>query len=117
VEFVERARRGPKPDEPIVVTEGAIDCLARRKIARCHGEAVQVVAVPSSTTASAEWSALFEGRHVLVAFDPDKSGEEGSSRFAATCLSGALRVERERPRFGDWNDTLLHILRTREGAW
>jgi DNA primase len=101
-------------DAPVVVTEGALDCLARRKIARVSGEAVVAIGAPSATTAHAEWSALFKGRHVIVAFDADNAGDEGARRFAATCLAGARLVERERPRQGDWNETLLRVLRSKE---
>jgi DNA primase len=96
--------------ECLIVTEGALDCLSRRKLARLTGERVRVLAVPSATTVRPEWSALFDGRHVLVAFDPDKSGDDGARRFAATCLRGARVVDRERARFGDWNETLLRVL-------
>jgi DNA primase len=98
-------------EAPLIVTEGALDCLARRKIARLSDERAVVLAVPSATSAREDWSTLFEGRHVVVAFDPDKSGDDGAMRFAATCLRRARSVERERARSGDWNETLLHALR------
>ena len=102
-------------DPPIIVTEGALDTLARRKIARLGSEAAIVVGVPSATMARPEWSAMFESRQVIVAFDPDGPGDRGAARFIEVCLASARRVERERSRFGDWNETLLHLLK-RENA-
>jgi DNA primase len=110
----DEAERSRAQTTTVVVTEGALDCLARRKIARLSDEPVVVVAVPSATMARPEWSALFAGRHVIVAFDPDRSGDDGAERFAATCLRGTLSVERERARHGDWNETLLLALRESE---
>jgi DNA primase len=103
-------RGGEAEGIPMVVTEGALDCLARRKLARLVGQRVAVLAVPSATTVRAEWSTLFDGRDVLVAFDPDKSGDEGARRFADACLRGARSVQRERPRGGDWNEVLIQAL-------
>jgi len=115
-EFVESARQHIGDDCPIVVTEGALDALARRKIARLTGERLVVVGAPSATTARPEWSAIFDGRHVVVAFDADKSGDEGAVRFAATCLASARLVERERPRWNDWNETLLRMFGAHQGV-
>lgn len=94
-------------DVPIAVTEGALDCLARRKLARDRSEPVVVLGVPSSTSVRAEWSELFEGREVRVSFDADAAGDRGAERFADVCLGTARSIQRERPHAKDWGEMLL----------
>lgn len=100
-------------DVPIIVTEGAIDCLARRKIARLQDEHVIVLGAPSVSIQRPEWREFFDGRHVIVAFDADAAGDAGAQRFIDTCCAGARAIERERPIFNaakDWCDVLAHFV-------
>jgi hypothetical protein len=98
-------------DVPVVVTEGPLDCLARRKLARLEGERIVVLGAPSCTTARSEWAPYFDGRDVVIAFDADEAGDDGAQRFAETCCRGARSVEREHPRGAkDWGDVLPLVL-------
>lgn len=95
-------------DAEIIVTEGALDALARRKLARMRGDRVIVLAIPSATTIRPEWSRYFNGRDVVIAFDADDAGTNAARRFAAEVCRDARTITRERPRVGkDVNDVLL----------
>jgi DNA primase len=95
-------------DADIVVTEGALDTLARRKLGRLHHERCVVLGIPSASTFSDAWAGYFTGRRVVLAFDGDDAGDAAAERFAAAVCAGAATVVRERPVGAkDVNEVLL----------
>jgi DNA primase len=87
------------PDcEAVVVTEGALEALARRAVARRWGERVIVLAVPSASTLldPKTWASFIDGRDVVVAFDSDNAGERAAAAFAEKICAGARSLTRER---------------------
>lgn len=95
-------------EREIIVTEGALDALARRKLARMRGEDAAVVAIPSATTIRPDWSRYFAGRDVVIAFDADEAGDRAAERFALEVCAAARSVIRERPQGAkDINEVLL----------
>lgn len=96
------------PDAEVVVTEGALDTLARRKLARLLGERSVVIGIPSASMCSSSWSTYFEHRNVVIAFDSDDAGDDAASRFASGVCADARTVTRERPVDAkDCNEVLL----------
>jgi hypothetical protein len=97
---------------PVVFVEGALDTLARRKLASLTGERCVVLGIPSASTFLPAWTRFGAGRDVLLAFDADKAGDEAIQRFAPL-FSSARTLTRERPPFGakDWGDALARVLR------
>ena len=95
--FDDAARDG---SAEVIVCEGALDALARRKIARraSAGERPIVLAVPSASTLfdAAVWAPFLAGRDVVLAFDSDAPGDQAARRFADRMCGGARRVVRER---------------------
>jgi DNA primase len=85
-------------DAPLVLTEGALDTLARRKLARRWGERVQVLGVPAVSILfdPKTWAPFVVGRDVIVAFDSDEAGARAAVKFAREMCTGARSVVRER---------------------
>jgi DNA primase len=91
----------------LIVCEGALDTLARRRIARLRGESCVVVGVASASLRFDGWADLVADRDVVVSFDADAAGDKAALDFAALC-SGAKSLTRERPvDAGDVNEVLL----------
>lgn len=88
----------PAMDGPVLLTEGALDTLARRKLARRWGERCQVLGVPAVTILfdPKTWRPFLEGRDVIIAFDSDEAGARAASKFAKEMCEGASSVVRER---------------------
>jgi DNA primase len=83
------------PDASIVVVEGALDCLARRRIARARGESVAVLGVASATTPTVGLPLdLLAGRRVVLALDRDEAGARGRDALGAALagVAAELRV-------------------------
>lgn len=84
--------------EVLVVSEGAFDALARRKLARLDGDDVDVVAIPSASTLMPDVIAeLAAGRDLVLSLDNDAAGDAAAVTLAAAC-SSARRIVRERPQ-------------------
>lgn len=93
---------GTKQEENVVVlTEGALDAIARRKLG-----AGLVLGVPGVDGWRDEWASLVKGRTVRIGFDGDAAGDAGAEKLAPKLwAAGAVRVVRERPE-GDWCEQL-----------
>jgi DNA primase len=88
----------------VVVVEGAVDVLALRAGLHEKGETALVVGLPGVQRWSDEWRALLDGRHVRIAVDPDKAGEDAVAKLLAQCTH-ALSAERWKPKGSkDWAD-------------
>lgn len=97
-------------DIDVVIVEGALDVLARRELARLHGEELDVIGIASAGSPLAGLPVeKLAGRRVRVGVDRDEAGER-----AAVALRRALhgrarevvRVVPSTPKTKDWNDQL-----------
>jgi DNA primase len=96
-------------DCEIVVVEGALDCLARRRIARHRGEPCAVLGVYSASTPCAGLPLdLLAGRRVVLACDADDAGERACAELAGALRGVARELVRQRPPapHGDWGSSL-----------
>lgn len=87
-------------DGELVVTESALDCLARRRLARAEGERCLVVGLPSAKPSRAmleQLADLARGRDVVLCLDADAAGDEGAAAIAKTLSGIARSLTRERP--------------------
>lgn len=83
---------------PIALTEGAIDTLVLRAHLRSEGIPALVMGLPGVHSWRTEWSRLLANRHVRIAFDDDKAGNEEAPKMLARCKdAGALTVKRWQP--------------------
>jgi DNA primase len=99
---------GPSAAE-IIITEGAIDCLARRRIARVRNDRAAVIGIPSATTPCVGLPLdLFAGRTIVLALDADDAGEKACAEIHAAAKDVAARFVRARPvgGFKDWAEAL-----------
>jgi len=96
------------PDAEIIVTEGAIDCLARRRVARHRDQRAAVIGVCSASSARVGLPLdLLEGRRVVLALDADKAGERACAAVAGELHGVARELVRARPIGAkDWGDAL-----------
>jgi DNA primase len=93
------------PSAEVVITEGALDCLARRRIARMEGARCAVLGVPSATQIEdLVWPVdLIRGRVVVLALDNDSPGESACNAVYAALKDVAHDFAREKPRGAkDW---------------
>jgi len=99
------------PDAEVVIVEGAIDCLARRRVARHRDERAAVVGVASASTPCAGLPLdLLTGRRVVLALDDDPTGEHASAKLADALHGIACELVRERPAGAkDWNATIAEV--------
>jgi DNA primase len=100
------------PDAEIIVTEGAIDCLARRRVARHRDERAAVLGVASASTPCAGLPLdLLTGRRIVLALDDDEAGERACAALAAELSDVAGELVRERPigPAKDWADALRGV--------
>jgi len=95
-------------DSEIIVTEGALDALARRRIARAKGERAAVVGVYSASAPDVGLPLdLFQGRRVVLALDNDGAGEAACATLAEALRDVAAGFVRERVRdANDWLEAL-----------
>jgi DNA primase len=108
IEFLSSALEHIGHEAPVVVTEGALDALARRKIARVEREQCAVVGIYSASTAGSGLPTdLLRGRRIILALDNDKAGEDACKTVMAALRGVALGFERETPLGEkDWGDAL-----------
>lgn len=84
---------------PLVVSEGALDALARRKLARLDGDDAVIVAVPSASTPMLDVLAeLATGRELYLSLDNDAAGDKAAVQIAEACNGIATKMVRERPQ-------------------
>ncbi len=97
------------PDAEIVITEGALDCLARRRIARHRKERAAVIGVYSSSSPCVGLPLdLFAGRTIVLALDADKPGDGASALLESQLRGVAGALVRERPNGSkDWGAALV----------
>jgi DNA primase len=96
-------------DAEIVIVEGALDCCARRRIARAQNERAAVVGVYSASAPDIGLPLdLIQGRRLVLALDGDRAGEEACAKIAAVVQGVASELIRERPpeESKDWLDAL-----------
>jgi len=102
-------------DAGIVIVEGALDALARRRIARHRGERCAVLGVASASTPCEGLPFdLLAGRRVVLALDVDDAGDEAASKLADALDDVASELERERPPGKDWGECLVDDAATLE---
>lgn len=85
-------------NEPVVLVEGAIDMLARRRrgglVLGCPGVQWQ----PANG-----WGDIVKNRDVVIAFDRDDAGETAATKLVPKLQAvGARTVLRQRPKKKDW---------------
>jgi DNA primase len=96
------------PDAEVVVVEGAIDCLARRRVARHRSQRAAVIGVYSASSPCVGLPLdLFAGRRVVLALDTDAAGERACAALATELHGVAGELVRARPIGAkDWGDAL-----------
>lgn len=83
----------------IYLCEGVIDTLTLIE------QGFPAVGVPGAANFKPAWTALFRGKTVHVAFDPDAPGESGAAKAIAVLESGGVDARRLQPPKGlDLND-------------
>lgn len=97
----------------VIVSEGALDALARRRLARMSGLRAVVIAIPSATTLLEERIVdLADGRDVILSFDNDEAGAKAVARLLKPLKERACTVVRERPgSLKDMGEVLQRRLR------
>jgi hypothetical protein len=80
----------------VVICEGPADGLTAAYALEDYADGWRptVVAVPGVATWRPDWTALFEGAHVVTAGDPDNAGEELNARLAKDLGPVAASVHR-----------------------
>ena len=108
VEYLRDALDYAGPGAEVVITEGALDCLARRRIARQRDERCAVIGVVSASSPDIGLPVdVIKGRVVVLALDNDKHGEAACAKVYAALRGVATRFVRETPRGAkDWNAAL-----------
>ena len=97
------------PAGEVAIVEGALDALARRRIARHRGEPCAVIGVQSASSPCVGLPLdLLAGRRVVLALDDDERGEEACGKLAAELEGVAHKMVRQRPPLGfkDWASAL-----------
>lgn len=89
---------GPHSEE-VWIAEGEFDTLA---LIAAGAPALGILGVGNFYT---PWAHLFSGARIIVAFDPDKAGEEAADKIAGLFPQGVERFEVP-PPYGDINDWL-----------
>lgn len=109
VELLPEALATLGPGAEIVITEGALDALSRRRIARLRGEHAAVVGIFSASSPAVGLPLdLMKGRRVVIALDSDPPGEKACEVLACALSGVAADLVRERPRgVKDWNELLV----------
>lgn len=95
--------------DEILLLEGELDCAC----ARSHGFVNALTHTGGAGTWNPEWSGLFYGKAVVIAYDNDNAGWQGSGKVA-TALHGIARSVRiicwpsDRPQGADVSDELRY---------
>lgn len=91
------ATQGTTDLAEVIVTEGALDCLARRALARRRGELAAVIGVYSAGSPDAGLPLdLLTGRRVVLALDNDPSGDKAAVKLHSILAPVARELVRER---------------------
>lgn len=108
VDLLSAALESLGPDAEVVFTEGALDCVARRRVARHRGEGAAVLGVYSASTPCRGLPLdLLAGRRVVLALDDDRAGEQACNALATALHGVAAELVRERPQGAkDWGEAL-----------
>lgn len=113
VELLAKTLEEHGPDVEVIFVEGAVDCLARRRIARDNGDSAAVLGVYSASSPAVGLPVEeLRGRRVVLALDADEAGERGC-RAMAQALAGVAGVfVREKPPepAKDWAEALKRNL-------
>jgi DNA primase len=109
VELLVDALAALGPEGEVVIVEGAVDCLARRRLARRRDERAAVVGVYSASSPCVGLPLdLLAGRRVVLALDDDEAGERACDVLAAAVRGAARELVRERPTHAkDWAAALV----------
>jgi DNA primase len=101
------------PDAEVIFVEGALDCLARRRIARERGERATVLGVASASDPCAGLPVdLLANRTILLALDNDQAGEQACAKIAHALRDIVRRFVRARPVGAkDWGEALAGVVR------
>jgi DNA primase len=108
VELLAAALEFHGPDAEVVITEGALDCLARRRIARADNERAAVIGVYSASSPDFGLPKdLIQGRRVVLALDKDNAGDKACTKIASALRGVASGFFRERPVDAkDWAEAI-----------
>jgi DNA primase len=109
VDLIASSLRDSGTAAEVIFTEGALDCLARRAIARARNESCEVLGVYSATSPDRGLPLdLLRGRRVVLALDDDDAGDRACVRLADLLQDVAAEMVRERPPVGskDWANVL-----------
>ncbi len=94
--------------------EGALDAIARDKLAFIRNEAIAVLGIPSASAIDATWSSFAEGHDVTIALDADRAGALAGKAIADLVQGAAKSVMHESPFMGkDWGAELEEVLAAR----
>jgi DNA primase len=109
VDLLGDALESQGPNAEIVITEGALDCLARRRIARHRKERAAVIGVSSSSSPCVGLPLdLLAGRTIVLALDADKPGDCACALLESQLRGVAGALVRERPNGSkDWGAALV----------
>ena len=95
----------------VAFVEGALDALARRRIARHRGERCAVLGIPSASSACVGLPLdLLEGRRVLLACDDDEAGWRACDALADALYGVALERDPPPPGCKDWGAALTEAV-------
>jgi DNA primase len=108
IEVFAKALEFEGPEGEVVITEGALDCLARRRIARADDERAAVIGVYSASAPDVGLPLdLIKGRRVVLALDKDDAGDNACTKIAGALRAVASEFFRERPNDAkDWAEAL-----------
>ena len=99
------------PNCEVVFVEGALDCLARRRIARARNECSAVLGIYSAST-PCEGLPLdrLVGRRVVLALDDDTAGKRACNSLGLALQQIAGELVRERSDGSkDWGEALVKV--------
>jgi 5S rRNA maturation endonuclease (ribonuclease M5) len=87
---------------PVIIVEGPTDCIAVRLWVAKKEPMPVVVALPSALKLRPEWLPLLKDRHVTVALDADKAGEEAAAGIMAQLATMGVEAVRKVAPAKDW---------------
>lgn len=90
-----------RKNEPVFVCEGEWDAMALEFLLRKVGKPGIVVGVPGANTFKDAWRSWFSGRDVVLCYDNDVAGDDGSARASKKVAAYARSI-----RYLCWPDSL-----------